>query len=38
VITSNAANRYQFKTGQGKRAPEQFMFYPVIPCRGKSNL
>jgi len=37
VITAKAANDYQFKTGQCEEAGT-FMFYRVIPCRGKCNL
>jgi len=37
VITAKAANDYHFKTGQCEVAGT-FMFYRVIPCRGKFNL
>ncbi len=37
VITSKAANGYHFKTGQ-REVAGTFVFYPVIPCRGKFNL
>lgn len=29
VITSKAANKYHFKTGQRERCPGQWMFYPA---------
>jgi hypothetical protein len=38
VITSKAANGYQFKTGQLKWPSRTRLFYPAASCGGKSVL
>ena len=38
VITSKAANSYQFKTANGSGRPGLRLFYPAASCGGKSVL